>query len=348
MNSMIEVGKVDKEMFFKRMDAIENASKTGSGLIKQLMVFSRQRKLRAETVDVGEVIEGLQDLLQRTLGDEIEIDVWYADDLHYVDLDIGQLEHALINMAVNARDAMSTGGAFKVVADNAVLSDKRAHDLGLAAGDYIRVEVSDTGIGMNEDVVQQIFLPFFSSKGPSTAGGLGLSMVAGFMKQSCGAVDVISREGRGSVFSLFFPKSAQEVGNDEVTKPSVVNDAPEQDIVLVVEDEREILEIAVAILEMEGYQTISAVSGDEAIEIIEQRGDEIDMVFTDIIMPGALNGVQMVSRARLFKPDIKVLFTSGFVANTFADMTLAKKYAMLEKPYKAEQLLQEVARVLEG
>jgi CheY-like chemotaxis protein len=231
---------------------------------------------------------------------------------------------------------------------NVSLDEDKAASLKVAAGDYVCFCITDAGLGVSEELLSKIFEPFFTTKSEGNGTGLGLSMVYRFVKDSGGTIDVASEVGRGTSFSLYFPRSCNSVpvADDNVSNTDSAVGGSET--ILVVEDEEEIRFLTSLILRDAGYKVLEAEHGHEGLGVIQNSDENIDLVFTDISMPGDMNGVQMAARIQVLKPQIRLLFTSGYAADAIPDMNLASEYPILHKPYQPQDLLLKIREILEG
>lgn len=344
---------VDVQYCLKKLSVIERTSKRGADLVKKLMVFSRQRQLDSVTTDMNVVISDLLELLQRSLGDYIDVHLELGDDIHYVDVDPGQLEHAIINMGINARDVMEDGGALSLLTDNIVVQpdDALVNRLSIEPGAYVKLTISDTGTGMPAEVREKVFEPFFTTKDVGKGTGLGLSMVYGFVQESGAYIDVESALGEGTHFHLYFPRSLEEFAQVE-DPSSVVRPKPVggDETILLVEDEDDIRFIASMVLKGAGYTVLEATNGQEGLEMMQTHADakDIDLVFTDIAMPGDMNGIQMAARVQVLNPEVRLLFTTGYGEGALPDMNLVARYPVVNKPYGPDDLLSRIRSVLDG
>ncbi len=350
---LLEMGlhkdSVDKEFIEKKIEVIEKAAKRGADLIKRLMLFSRQRVLDPETIDVNDLIVGLEDLLERSLGEMINFKTDLSADVYDINVDPGQMEHAIINIGVNARDVMLDGGDFIIKTENVQVDGAVAEKLKLEPGPFVKLTLSDTGTGIPDHVVEKIFDPFFTTKDVGKGTGLGLSMVYGFIQESGGAIGVESKKGEGTSFHLYFPKSQMKVENKHLDQiPIEEGGVNGSETILVVEDEDEIRRITVDLMEKYGYRVLEAANGHEAIDVLRGANESIDLVFTDIAMPGEMNGVQMAARAEVLQPNIKLFFTTGYAKDAVPDMHLAERYAMINKPYDPVSLMRKLREVLDA
>jgi PAS domain S-box-containing protein len=316
-------------------DAFEAALR-GAELTRRLLAFGRRQPLQPQRVALNELVTGMAKLLRRTLGEDIDIRLDLAGDLWFALADPGQVEGALANLATNARDAMPTGGTLTIRTANRHLdADDIVPLKDVSSGDYAMIEVTDTGTGMAPDVVAQIFEPFFTTKGPGKGTGLGLSMVFGFIKQSGGHVSVRTEPGRGTTFSLYLPRAAGLPRSDDDTKAATFRGADEK--VLVVEDNVSLRRVVERQLTDLGYRVAIAANAAEAMVILER--EPVDLLFTDIVMPGKDNGMALARRVAARWPDIKIVLTSGFPeTRTSGDGVGSLPARLLSKPYRKADL----------
>jgi CheY-like chemotaxis protein len=313
-----------------------------------LLAFSRKQALQPRVVRASRLIAGMEDLLRRTLGETINIENRWRSDLWPSLVDPAQLENALLNLAINARDAMPDGGRLLIETSNARLeaSDSTATEA-VEAGDFVLVSVTDEGEGMPPEVAAQAFDPFFTTKDVGKGSGLGLSMVYGFVKQSGGHVRIQSEQGSGTTIQLFLPRFA---GQSEGTngERAVANDPHGSgQLILVVEDGLEVRQLTTALLARLGYRTVEASSAGEALEQLE-RTDGIDLLFTDIVLPGGTDGVELAKQVRVKYPEMRMLFTTGYTEN--AEIHSSRRETgirLLEKPFTRGRLAHMVHGALD-
>ena len=331
----------------KLADAAVKAAARGAELTRNLLAFSRRQPLQPREIDIGELIYNMTDMLRRTLGASIRIETAIQPSLAKAVADPGQLENALLNLALNARDAMPNGGRLTIEAAHAVwdpTSDNTA--TGLAPGLYVMVAVSDTGTGMPPEVMKRVFEPFFTTKGPGKGSGLGLATVYGFAKQTGGQVKITSELSRGTTVQLYLPQATD------------INDSPEQEYasghaprangetVLLVEDDNDVRELAAAFLQDLGYTVFEASDGQQALAVM-QEGRHVDLLFTDLVMPGRMNGLELSREVLLRRPAMKILYTSGYMEDALARIgKLDKNIQLINKPYTKEALAQRIRLVL--
>jgi signal transduction histidine kinase/DNA-binding response OmpR family regulator len=317
----------------------------GSKLAAQLLAFGRRQALEPKVFNIGRFLQNLDDLLRRALGGEIELETIVSGGLWNTLIDPGQLENAVLNLAINARDAMGGRGRLTVEAGNAFLDDEyvRQHD-DLRPGQYVMVAVSDTGSGMTREVMERVFEPFFSTKPEGQGTGLGLSMVYGLIKQSNGHIKIYSEPGQGTTIKLYLPRAlqAEDVLTDLVSGPVSGGD----ESILVVEDDEEVCETAVALLGDLGYRVLRARDAASALSVVES-GVHIDLLFTDVVMPGSMRSPELAAKARERIPHVAVLFTSGYTENAIVHGgRLDPGVELLSKPYTREALARKIRHVL--
>jgi PAS domain S-box-containing protein len=334
----------------KLSDTIIEAGRRGAELTNRLLAFSRRQTLEPASVDLSELIAGLRNLLVRTLGEDIEVHTALPKDLPRATVDPAQVENAVLNLAINARDAMSDGGSLTISVDRARLDDDYVHrNPDVNAGDYLLIAVSDTGIGMSKEVQARVFDPFFTTKPLGKGSGLGLSMVYGFAKQSGGHVKIYSEPGIGTTVRLYLPQSTGEA-RIAVTAPATDQGAPAtgRETVLVAEDDALVRGYVTDQLNNLGYQVIAAPDGRSALAVIE-TDRPIDLLFTDVVMPGGMNGRELAEAALARRPGLKVLFTTGYTEDV---MVLRGKLApgvqILNKPYGRAALARKLRAVLDS
>ncbi|MCM2563739.1 PAS domain S-box protein [Lutimaribacter sp. EGI FJ00013] len=323
-----------------------NAALRGAELTNRLLAFARQQTLEPQVLDVSQLIQGMDSLLRRTLPENIGIEIVRSGGLWKAEIDPGQLEAAVLNLALNARDAMPEGGALTIEIANAALDDEYvASELEIEAGQYVLIVVTDTGHGIPPETLGRIFEPFFTTKDVGNGTGLGLSMVYGFVKQSGGHIRIYSEIGEGTAFKLYFPRSQAKEGGVLLknTDRQIIGG---EETILVVEDDGLVREHVVAQLKGLGYRVFQASAGPEALEILQQV-PEIDLLFTDVVIPGGMGGRAVADAARQLHPGIKVLFTSGYTENSIVhNGKLDPGVELLSKPYRREQLAMKLRKVL--
>jgi PAS domain S-box-containing protein len=327
----------------KLVEMILEASLRGAELTQQLLAFSRQQPLHAKLTNLANLVEKTARLLTRTLGEHIRLDVQTEPEAGSILVDEAQMQAALINMAVNARDAMPNGGTLTIKTAKSYINGQESHlPLGLISGQYSVIEIGDSGCGMSPDVLARIFEPFFSTKAQGKGTGLGLSMVYGFVRQSGGYISAESELGMGTTLKLYFPCS--EIAE---TRPRADGAARESiptartELILAVDDNPAVLATAVLQLEALGYQTLTAPNAEAALQILD-RHQQVDVLFTDIVMPGTMNGRELARLARVKRPGLKVVYASGFPGTVDADLDAP----LIPKPYRNNALANMLDQVL--
>jgi PAS domain S-box-containing protein len=321
------------------VQAAQAASKRAAALTHRLLAFSRRQTLSPKLTDVNRLVQGLEDLLRRTIGPSIALEVAEAPNLWVTQVDQNQLENALLNLCINSRDAMPNGGRVTVETSNFEVDERMARDGDLLAGQYVALIVSDTGIGMTKDVIARAFDPFFTTKPLGSGTGLGLSMIYGFAKQSGGHVRIYSEVGRGATVCLYLPRfmAAAEADDEMVQSLSPPQAAPGE-TVMVVDDEETVRMLVVEVLQELGYSALEAGDGASGLEIL--RSDKrIDLLVSDVGLPGGMNGRQLADAARALRPDLKVLFITGYAENAVINHGhLDPGMQIMTKPFPMEAL----------
>ncbi len=328
-------------------DALD-ASLRGAELNRHLLAFARRQPLQPKRVAINKLVTDMTKLLSRTLGEGIEIALATKPELWSVVADPAQLEAALTNLCVNARDAMPRGGRLTISSSNTQLeADYAAENPEVSPGEYVVLEVTDTGTGMPPEVVRRAFEPFYTTKAIGNGTGLGLSMVFGFVKQSGGHVKVYSEVGVGTVVRIYLPRAKRSDGAADSAEPiGLLPTAVGREVVLAVEDNEKLRRVLVRQLENLGYSVIEAADGKSALEILRGDGD-INLLLTDVVMPGGLDGRELAQAASQIRPGLKVLFTSGFPQTAFGpDSLIAERNLLLSKPYRRQDLAQKVREAL--
>jgi signal transduction histidine kinase len=320
----------------------------GSKLASQLLSFGRRQPLEPRVLNVGRFLGGMEDMLRRALGEAIGIEVITSGGLWNCQADPTQLENAILNLAINARDAMEGTGKLTIEAANASLDDDYTHRLDdVPAGQYVMLAVTDTGSGISPELIEQVFEPFFSTKPEGHGSGLGLSMVYGFVKQSGGHVKIYSEIGQGTTVKLYLPRVRKR---EEVLVASheTVPMRGGTETILVAEDDPDVQATVVELLTELGYTVLRANDAQSALSVIES-GVAIDLLFTDVVMPGALKSPELARLARARLPELAVLFTSGYTENAIVhDGRLDAGVDLLSKPYSREQLAKKIRAVIEA
>ena len=317
----------------------------GSKLASQLLAFARRQPLEPRVVNAGRLLKGMDEMLRRALGGEIEVETVVGGGLWNSLVDPDQLENAVLNLAINARDAMNGEGRLTIEASNAFLDDEyvRQHDE-LSAGQYVMIAVTDTGTGIPPDILERVYEPFFTTKAEDKGTGLGLAMVYGFLKQSGGHVKIYSEMGAGTTVKLYFPR---QVGSEDALVATPTGEIiGGEETVLVVEDDDEVRDVAVSMLTELGYRVVKARDAASALVVVDS-GIPIDLIFTDVMMPGALRSPELARKAKERMPNVAVLFTSGYTQNAIVHGgRLDPGVELLAKPYTREALARKIRHVL--
>ncbi len=333
---------------YDTLEEISSAAKRATKLTKQLLAFSRKQIIEPKIVNVNEMIESLRKLLERLIGEDISI-VWkLAENLGHIRADSGQIEQVVVNMVVNARDAMSDGGKLTIETDNVRLDESYVEQhIQVATGDYVMIAVSDNGIGMDADTISKIFEPFFTTKDKDQGTGLGLATAFGIIKQHGGNIEVYSEIDKGSTFKVFLPMVKEKVKAKR--KRKIHKNLPRgSETILVVEDEPMVRNVATRLLTRQGYKVFDANTGPEAIELVEKENLHLDLLMTDIVMP-KMNGRELSEILTARQSNLKTLFTSGYTEEVIAHHgILDSGLQFIGKPYVPETLAIKVRKVLDG
>jgi PAS domain S-box-containing protein len=331
------------------VEAIDEAATRGAQLTQRMLAFARKQPLEARNLDLNEVVAHAVTILQRTLGEHITVKSVLAEELWQALADPSQVEDAILNLAVNARDAMPNGGLLVIETANAVLDEHyAAQNLEVTPGEYVAVSITDSGTGMPPEVLERVFEPFFTTKQVGHGTGLGLSMVYGFVKQSRGHVKIYSEVGHGTRISVYLPRAAVAEREALASDASAKADVSGHETILVVEDSHAVRRVAVNILRHLGYQVREAEDGPRALAILQEHG-HIDLLFTDLIMPNGIDGQELLRRARALRPGLKALFTSGYSEQFIKGRGPTEAgVPLLSKPYRTQKLAEAVRGVLDA
>ena len=337
------------QSFADIMQIKQNANRAAN-LVRQLLAFSRQQTLQPRRLSVTDTLAELAHLLRRLIGENIELQISHERDLGLIRADQGQLEQVIINLAVNARDAMAGGGVLTIKTANArVEQDRDVKGEVMAAGEYVTITVADTGTGMDPATLERVFEPFFSTKGVGEGTGLGLATVDGIIKQSGGFVFAESTPGEGTTFTIYLKRAEAE---DDATVAAEADGTVKRDLsgkgtLLLVEDEDAVRSFGARALRNKGYKVLEANSGESAVALLREEEPEVDLIITDVVMP-KLDGPGLVREVRQDSPDIKVIFISGYTEDAFRQ-SLGEDEGMhfLPKPFSLKQLASKVKEVLE-
>ncbi len=341
---ILQEGVADQPSLVAITELIDAAAVRGAEITSQLLTFARRQPLRPGDVDINALVTDTCKLLKPMLGEHVEIVPVLAGNAWPALADPSQLSAAIVNLAVNARDAMQGGGKLTIETANAVIDEAASSDGEIQAGEFVTIAVTDTGEGIPADIIDRVFEPFFTTKEMGRGTGLGLSMVYGFAKQTGGTVRIESEQGRGTVVRLYLPRSQGQAQAKQETAPAVVAPGGHETI-LVVEDDPLVRGYVIAQLGGLGYKTLIAAEAEEALALVDQ-GAAFDLLFTDVVMPGGMNGRQLAEAVLQRRPGVKVLYTSGYTDEFVHDGRLDSGVALLRKPYRKSDLSRIIREVL--
>ncbi len=330
------------------MEEIRRAAERAAALTRQLLIFSRREVVKPELLYLRDVVTELENLLRRALGERVELVTRFGEDRCAFEADPGQIEQVLVNLAVNARDAMPDGGRLIIEVDRATLDDEyTGMHPDIEPGTYVRLQVSDTGQGMDEETAHRAFEPFFTTKGKGEGTGLGLATVYGIVTAAGGRIDIYSEVGMGTTVKIHLPASAETPSEGKTRFRG--RPLGRGEVILVVEDEPDVRRMAERILTKGGYSVIGVNGGEEALEVCARASQPIHLLLTDVIMPGML-GTELVERIKEIRPQLGVIFMSGYSHEVLAPGALAEHgaNAFIEKPFNAGELLQAVHDLLDA
>jgi CheY-like chemotaxis protein len=343
---LLERSLAESPSLARKVHTAMRAAVRGADLTRRLLTFARRQIFDPTVVDLNRQLAAFKDLLQRTLGESIEVCVEPSPDIWHVRIDIGQFESAILNLAINARDAMPEGGRLTVRSENVVLDAAfcREHPE-VEPGEYVVTSVSDTGTGIDPEILERVFEPFFTTKESGKGSGLGLAMVHGFAEQAGGIATIESEKGGGTTVRIFLPRCrAEQVDREDTIITKVAPGGNET--ILVVEDDADLRETVVTALSQLGYRALAAANAEAAMRIL-MGPEHIDLLFTDVMMPGGMLGPTLAKRARELRPDIEVLFTTGYVDTTALSGTGLSSTDIIHKPYRNEELAMRIRYVLD-
>jgi len=338
----------DHDPGYTDLREIKKATERATGLTHQLLAFSRQQVLQLHVLNLNELIENLIKMLRRMVGEDIEVNTCLAADLYQVEVDPGQMEQVIMNLVVNARQAMPDGGRLVIATRNASAEEVRAPSgPDLPAGHYALLSVSDCGIGMDEETLAHIFEPFFTTR--QTGTGLGLATVYGIVTQSGGEITVASKPQQGTTFSIYLP-AVQRVPVPQPPRPAVSRTpAPGTETVLLVEDEDSVRNLASRVLRNDGYTVLAAADGEQALHICHTHDGPLDLLLTDVVLSHQMNGLQVAEAVAALRPGIRVVFTSGYPAGDISQSGIAVcNSGVLQKPFTTSDLLSHVRAALDA
>jgi signal transduction histidine kinase/ActR/RegA family two-component response regulator len=319
----------------KILGSMRQAVERGSGLCRQLLAFSRRQTLKPEAIHLSRLVTGMHELLSRSLHSKVEIRTQFADQLWPVEVDSGALELVILNLAVNARDAMPRGGTIGIEASNIKLDEQDV------MGDFVRLDITDNGVGMSADTLTHAFEPFFTTKGIGMGSGLGLAQAHGFARASGGIIRISSTEGQGTTVSLFLPRTLKVPAQPQDVAADCIPLSASSGQVLLVEDDDEVAALTEEMIIQLGYDTTRVASAEAALGALADRR-AVDIVFSDVMMPGKMNGVELAQEIRRRRPNIAILLTSGY-AESASRSAAAHQIKIIPKPYRIDQLRDALA-----
>jgi PAS domain S-box-containing protein len=327
------------------IDAAMTSANRAAALTHRLLAFARRQPLMPKSVDVNQLVVSLEDLLRRTIGETIDLQIAASDDLWWTLCDPNQLESALLNLAINARDAMPDGGKLVIATSNARIECVTAETPALSPGDYVCIAVSDSGVGMNAEVAARAFDPFFTTKPIGQGTGLGLSMIYGFARQSNGHATIDSKMERGTTVRLYLPRHHGDIATPNASTARKVGQAASGKTVLVIEDEAVVRAVVIEMLAEQGYRTLEAVDGPTGVKIL-RSSERIDMLVTDIGLPG-MNGRQVADQARETRPGLRILFITGYAESAaISEGFLQPGMELITKPFDLDHLAQRIRAMI--
>jgi len=324
------------------------AAERSARLTRQLLAFSRRQPVVARFVTFNDVVRNTEVMLRRAAGEDVEFHIELQGEAWSILVDPSHFEQVLLNLVVNARDAMNKGGALTITTDNVELDDEyaRAHGVALPAGPYAMLSVTDTGTGMTEEIRGRIFEPFFTTKGSDKGTGLGLSTCYGIVKQAGGVIWVYSEIGIGAAFKVYVPRT-QAIAEQRAGTSPALRRVGGNETLLVVEDDSQVRRVLADTLSREGYRVIVAQHGLDALRLAEQNSGRFDMLVTDVVMP-KMGGPELADRLRLARADLPVLFLTGYSEHAVVQHGVQSGASLLEKPFSRQQLLERVRAILDG
>jgi len=341
------LGRIHPEDPLRRMvEQMVAAAKRSASLTRQLLAFSRKQTLQPVVLDLNELVKNLDKMLRRLIGEDIDLRLALAENLPTVEVDPGQMEQVILNLAVNARDAMPTGGRLLIETASVHLDEAyAARHPDVTPGDYVQLSITDTGCGMDEETLSKIFEPFFTTKEAGKGTGLGLATVYGIVKQSGGHIWVYSEPGKGTTFKIYLPRAEKDCKDEEECQ-ALLERARGGERVLVVEDEPALRALAKAVLERYGYRVEVVGSGEEALRLVEEGGFRPDLVVTDVVLPG-MSGARLADQLKERMPGVRLLFMSGYTDDSVVRHGILEGHVpFLQKPFSVRDLLEKVRDVL--
>jgi PAS domain S-box-containing protein len=346
-SQLSSIGLQEGDPLRENIDEIQNATERAASLTRQLLAFSRRQVMEMKVLDLNTILRDLDKMLRRIIGENIELVTVFAEDLGRTRADVGQIEQVIMNLAVNAKDAMPSGGKLTIETANVELDESYARShVDVKHGHYVMFSVSDTGVGMTPEVRERIFEPFFTTKEKGKGTGLGLSTTYGIVKQSEGHIWVYSVRGKGTTFKIYLPRVNEPL--EEIRKEVLKEELPRgNETILIVEDEEEVRKLAGKILEKQGYRILETFNGDDALVACERHKSPIHLMLADIVMPG-MSGPELAELLKPLYPEMKILYMSGYTDNAVVRHgVLEKGVNYIQKPFTLEGLARKVREVLD-
>jgi CheY-like chemotaxis protein len=347
----LNVASIEDPRARRALDNAMKGAERAAALTQRLLAFSRRQPLAPKPLDLDKLAMSMSDLLQRSLGEDVRLEIVTAPGLWRVEADPNQLESAILNLALNARDAMPDGGELTIETANARLDEVyAAAQAEVAPGQYVMIAVTDTGRGMPREVRDRAFEPFYTTKEVGKGTGLGLSMIYGFVKQSGGHVKIYSEEGQGTTIKIYLPRLLRESAEEEETAQITLGfeASPRRETILVVEDDDDVRAYTVECLRELNYRVLEAHDGASALRLLERQDEPIDLLFTDVVMPG-MTGRELAEEARKLQGDLRVLYTSGYTRNAIVHAgRLDPGVEVIGKPFTFETLAQKIRDMIDG
>jgi CheY-like chemotaxis protein len=332
----------------KSLEQIYRAAQHAASLTHQLLAFSRRQVVQPKVLDLGAVVADMDKMLQRVIGEDVELVMVRTPGLAYIKADLGQMEQVIMNLAVNARDAMPHGGKLTIKTGNVTLNKRESKLFPEARpGTFVLLSVEDTGTGIDKEIIDRIFEPFFTTKGPAQGTGLGLSTVYGIVRQHGGWIDVCSEPRQGSTFKVYLPAIAAKREDETEESISLHELQGGGERILLVEDETEVRQVIAKLLGENGYIVFEAGSSEEALDIFEREMGNFRLVFSDVVLPGK-DGLQLVEQLVLYKPELRVLLTSGYSDDRSRWLDVQQRgFRFVEKPLTSADLLRATRQAIE-
>jgi len=344
----IRVARGRLEDIDRFINAAQGAGRRAAALTQRLLAFSRRQTLDPKPTDVNRLIAGFEEMLARTVGATVDIEIVGAVGLWPTEIDAGQLENAILNLCINGRDAMPNGGKLTIETANKWFDERASQDHELPPGQYISVCVTDNGTGMPPEVIKRVFEPFFTTKPIGQGTGLGLSMIYGFARQSGGHVRIYSEVGQGTTVCVYLPRYHGDVIDEAAEMQRAAAEIAGGQTILVVDDEATIRHLIDEVLDESGYTVIGAADGASALKVL-QSGARIELLITDVGLPNGMNGRQVADHARLLRPGLKVLFITGFAENAaVGNGHLEPGMELLTKPFTLDALTSKVEAMIKS